>query len=146
MRTRLDARRRRWRRGAVPDFPISPDPPRPSPGVQERVVEEARRQLGKPYVYGGSGPNNFDCSGLVAWAWRAAGVSLPHSAGTQYRNYPKVPLDSLQPGDIVVFGSDLHHNGLYVGGGQMIHAPQTGDVVRYASIYRRDLYGASRPG
>jgi cell wall-associated NlpC family hydrolase len=109
------------------------------------AVEEAKRQLGKPYVFGGSGPDNFDCSGLVAWAWRAAGVSLPHSAGSQYRDYPKVPLTALQPGDIVVFGSDLHHNGIYVGGGQMIHAPQTGDVVKYASIYRQDAYGASRP-
>jgi cell wall-associated NlpC family hydrolase len=109
------------------------------------AVEEAKRQIGKPYVFGGSGPDNFDCSGLVAWAWRAAGVSLPHSAGSQYRDYPKVPLNALQPGDIVVFGSDLHHNGIYVGGGQMIHAPQTGDVVKYASIYRQDVYGASRP-
>jgi len=109
------------------------------------AVEEAKRQLGKPYVFGGSGPDNFDCSGLVAWAWRAAGVTLPHSAGSQYRDYPKVPLTALQPGDIVVFGSDLHHDGIYVGNGQMIHAPQTGDVVKYASIYRQDLYGASRP-
>jgi len=118
----------------------------PPPSARASVaVEEAKRQLGKPYVFGGAGPDNFDCSGLVAWAWRAAGVSLPHSAGSQYRDYPKVPLTALQPGDIVVFGSDLHHDGIYVGGGQMIHAPQTGDVVKYASIYRQDLYGASRP-
>ena len=132
------------RKGALP--PIFGPAPNVSKGAAAAVAE-AKRQLGKPYVYGGSGPDSFDCSGLVAWAWRAGGVSMAHSAGAQYRDFPHVPLSQLQPGDIVVFGSDLHHDGLYVGGGQMIHAPQTGDVVRYASVFARsDAYGASRPG
>jgi len=122
----------------------------PTPNVSKgaaAAVAEAKRQLGKPYVYGGAGPDSFDCSGLVMWSWRAGGVSMAHSAGAQYRDFPHVPLSQLQPGDIVVFGSDLHHDGLYVGGGQMIHAPQTGDVVRYASVFARsDVFGASRPG
>ncbi len=73
------------------------------------------------------------------WAWKAAGKSLPHNAAAQYNATARVDIDDLQPGDIVFFGSDLHHDGLYVGNGQMIEAPSTGQVVRYASIYRSDL-------
>jgi cell wall-associated NlpC family hydrolase len=98
-------------------------------------VAEARRQLGKPYHFGAAGPDSFDCSGLTMWAWRAAGVSLPHYSGAQYNATTHIPLNELQPGDLVFFYSDLSHVGIYVGGGQMIHAPQTGDVVRYASIF-----------
>lgn len=109
------------------------------------AVEEARRQIGKPYVYGAAGPNSFDCSGLIMWAWGHAGVSLPHSAAAQYTDFPHVPMDSIQPGDILAYGSPIHHDGLYIGGGQMIEASHTGTPVRYASIYRSDLVGASRP-
>jgi cell wall-associated NlpC family hydrolase len=115
-----------------------------SPGASG-AVEEARRQIGKPYSYGGSGPNSFDCSGLTAWAWGHAGHSLPHSSQAQYSSLPHVPLSALQPGDLVFFGSDIHHVGIYVGGGTMIEAPHTGVNVRYASIYRSDLVGAARP-
>lgn len=110
------------------------------------AVAEAKRQLGKPYVFGGSGPDNFDCSGLTAWAWKAGGRTLPHSATAQYNMLPHVAITNLQPGDLVFFGSDIHHVGIYSGGGQMIHAPQTGDVVKYSSIASRsDLVGAARP-
>jgi cell wall-associated NlpC family hydrolase len=109
------------------------------------AVEEAKRQLGKPYVFGGAGPDNFDCSGLTAWAWKAGGRTLPHSATAQYNMLPHVAISDLQPGDLVFFGSDIHHDGIYVGGGQMIHAPQTGDVVKYSPIARPDLVGAARP-
>jgi cell wall-associated NlpC family hydrolase len=98
-------------------------------------VAEARRQLGKPYHWGAAGPDSFDCSGLTMWAWRAAGVALAHYSGAQYSATTHIPLSELQPGDLVFFYSDLSHVGIYVGGGQMIHAPQTGDVVRYASIF-----------
>jgi cell wall-associated NlpC family hydrolase len=81
---------------------------------------------------------------LVLFSWRAGGKSLPHSAAAQYDATTRVAIADLQPGDIVFFGSDLHHNGLYVGGGQMIEAPHSGTVVRYASIYRSDLYGGGR--
>jgi cell wall-associated NlpC family hydrolase len=110
------------------------------------AVQMARYQLGKPYVYGGAGPDSFDCSGLVMYSWRAAGVSLSHSAAAQYSETAHIPISALQPGDIVFFGSDLHHDGIYVGGGQMIEAPHTGANVRYASIFRSDLYAAGRPG
>ena len=109
------------------------------------AVEEARRQLGKPYRYGAAGPDSFDCSGLTMYAWRAGGVSLPHSAAMQYDAIPHVAVTQLQPGDLVFFGSPIYHEGIYVGGGQMIEAPHTGANVRYASIYRSDLVGAGRP-
>jgi cell wall-associated NlpC family hydrolase len=99
------------------------------------AVDEARRQLGKPYHWGGAGPDSFDCSGLTMWAWRKAGVGLPHYTGAQYDATVHIPLSELQPGDLVFFYRDVSHVGIYVGNGQMIHAPHTGDVVRYASIY-----------
>jgi cell wall-associated NlpC family hydrolase len=80
------------------------------------------------------------------YAWASGGRSLPHSASAQYQMLPHVAIANLQPGDLVFFGSDLHHVGIYVGGGQMIEAPHTGANVRYASIYSRtDLVGAGRP-
>jgi cell wall-associated NlpC family hydrolase len=111
------------------------------------AIAYARAQLGKPYAWGGAGPNSFDCSGLVMRAWGAAGVSLPHYARAQYTDTAHVPIADLQPGDLVFFGSDLHHVGIYIGGGQMIHAPQTGEFVSITGIFWPDLqpYGG-RPG
>jgi cell wall-associated NlpC family hydrolase len=109
------------------------------------AIAEAQRQIGKPYSWGAAGPDSFDCSGLTMWAWRAGGVSLPHYTKAQYDATTHVALSELQPGDLVFFGSDFHHEGLYVGGGQMIEAPHSGANVRYASIYRSDLVAASRP-
>jgi cell wall-associated NlpC family hydrolase len=119
--------------------------PAPPPGQgADAAVAEARRQVGKPYQYGAAGPDSFDCSGLVMWSWRAGGRSLPHSSTAQWSATSRVPIDQLQPGDIVFFGRDLHHDGLYIGGGQMIEAPHSGTLVRYASIYRSDLVGGGR--
>jgi cell wall-associated NlpC family hydrolase len=103
--------------------------------------------LGKPYEWAAAGPSSFDCSGLTMRAWQAGGVSLPHLAAGQYANTAHIPIADLQPGDLVFFGSDLHHVGIYVGGGEMIHAPQTGQVVQYSNIFWPDLqpYGG-RPG
>ncbi|NBE96358.1 NlpC/P60 family protein [Nonomuraea sp. KC401] len=111
----------------------------------------ALTQLGKPYVWAADGPDTYDCSGLTMRAWEKVGVRLDHWTGTQWTSGPHVPLDQLRRGDLVFFGhiSDdpgtIHHVGIYVGRGQMVHAPQTGDVVRVASIYRGDLVGATRP-
>jgi cell wall-associated NlpC family hydrolase len=116
----------------------------PSKGAAAAIAE-AQRQLGKPYQWGAAGPGSYDCSGLTMVAWRAAGVSLDHYTGAQYAETTHVSLDAIQPGDLIFYGSDLHHVGLYVGNGQMIEAPSTGYNVRYASIYRSDLYAASRP-
>ncbi|NRQ36452.1 C40 family peptidase [Nonomuraea sp. NN258] len=111
----------------------------------------ALSQLGKPYVWAADGPASYDCSGLTMRAWERVGVRLDHWTGTQWTSGPHVPLDQLQRGDLVFFGrisSDpgtIHHVGMYVGRGLMVHAPQTGDVVRVASIWRGDLVGATRP-
>jgi cell wall-associated NlpC family hydrolase len=78
-------------------------------------------------------------------AWRAAGVSMAHYSGAQAAAFPKVSWDQLQPGDIVVFYADLHHVGLYIGGGQMIHAPRTGDVVKIAPAWRTEFQFGVRP-
>jgi cell wall-associated NlpC family hydrolase len=114
------------------------------------AVAEARKQLGKPYVYGGSGPDNFDCSGLTAWAWKAAGVRLSHSAYTQYFETTRVPVDAVQPGDLLFFGKDgvesIHHNAIYIGGGDMIEASQTGTPIRIRGWRAGDLVAAGRPG
>jgi cell wall-associated NlpC family hydrolase len=132
---------------APPGAP-SPAPGPPVPGSSRGLVALAfaRSQLGKPYVWGAAGPDSYDCSGLTMRAWEAAGVSLPHYAAAQYAMIAHVPISSLQPGDLVFFGSDLHHVGIYAGDGQMIDAPYTGTVVRYDSIYWGDLFGAGRPG
>ncbi len=122
----------------------------PATGKGAIAVAEARKQLGKPYVYGGSGPNNFDCSGLTAWAWKAAGVTLSHSAYTQWFETTRVQVDSVQPGDLLFFGKDgvesIHHNAIYIGGGDMIEASQTGTPIRIRGWRGGDLVGAGRPG
>jgi cell wall-associated NlpC family hydrolase len=100
------------------------------------AVATAQAQLGKPYQFGAAGPGSFDCSGLTMYAWAAAGVALAHFTGAQYAASTHIALSQLQPGDLVFFYGDLSHVGIYVGGGTMIHAPHTGDVVRYASIYQ----------
>lgn len=123
----------------------APKAPAPSPGAAIAVAE-ARRQLGKPYRFGATGPDAFDCSGLTKWAWAKAGVSMAHYTGSQYSAFPKVAFADLQPGDLVFFRADLGHMGMYIGGGQMIHAPRTGEVVSIASISGRSFVGAVRPG
>ncbi len=120
------------RPAAPPPAPISA----PNGGAAAAIAA-AQSVLGTPYRWAGASPSSgFDCSGLTSWAWARAGVSLPHSSGAQYAATQRVPLDQLQPGDLVFFGSPIHHVGLYIGGGQMIHSPHTGDVVKVASISR----------
>lgn len=133
--------------GSSAPAPSAPPPNVPAPNARAAVaVDTAKAQLGDPYRWGASGPDAFDCSGLTMYAWAAAGVGLPHSSRSQFASLPHVPMDALAPGDLVFYGSPIHHVGMYVGGGQMIHAPQTGDVVKYSSIYRSDFAGAARPG
>jgi cell wall-associated NlpC family hydrolase len=119
----------------------------PAPNARAgTAVDVAKAQIGKPYKWGGAGPDSFDCSGLAMYSWGKAGVSLPHSAAAQYNSLPHVPVDQLVPGDLVFYGSSIHHVGIYIGGGQMVNAPQTGEYVRVDSMYRRDFAGAARPG
>jgi cell wall-associated NlpC family hydrolase len=117
----------------------------PATGRASVAVREAYRQLGKPYSWGASGPNSFDCSGLTMWAWGKAGVSLPHSSQAQYGSGPHVSQGDLQPGDLVFYGSPIHHVGIYIGGGNMINAPHSGDVVKIQPAFRDDYVGAVRP-
>ena len=109
-------------------------------------MAEARRQLGKPYEYGAVGPDSFDCSGLTMWAWRAGGRTLPHSSAAQYTATRRVAVSDIMPGDLVFYGSPIHHVGIYAGDGIMVEASETGTPVRTASIYRRDLVGVGRVG
>jgi len=111
------------------------------------VLAFAKAQLGEPYVFGAAGPSSWDCSGLTMMAWRAAGVSLPHSAREQYNVVGrKVAQVDLQPGDLVMFYGDMHHVGLYAGGGLVIHAPRPGVGVEYLPTKYMPFAGAVRPG
>ncbi len=108
------------------------------------AVHWAYNEIGKSYVYGAGGPNHFDCSGLTAYVYARAGIFLPHSSAAQYGSGRHVSRSELRPGDLVFFGSPIHHVGIYVGNGDMINAPQTGENVRTASIGRGDYAGAVR--
>jgi cell wall-associated NlpC family hydrolase len=110
------------------------------------AVGVAMQYLGTPYVWGGASPSGFDCSGLVMYAYAQVGVSLPHSSYALWNVGVSVPRDQLAPGDLVFF-SGLGHMGMYVGGGQFIHSPHTGDVVKISSLdghYSSRYVGARR--
>jgi hypothetical protein len=116
------------------------------------AVAFACSQLGQPYVWGGDGPavnGGWDCSGLVQAAYRAAGIALPRTAQAQYQTGPPVPEGELEPGDLVFYGTgrDIHHVGLYLGGGEMVNAPDFHIPVRVGSVRYAgdDYFGASRP-
>src|SRR6202023_1607424 len=93
------------------------------------AVAAAESRQGAPYVWGAAGPNAFDCSGLVMWAWAQAGVSLPHFSGAQYAVTTHISMSQLQPGDLVFFGNPGDHVAMYVGGGMIIQAAHTGTTV-----------------
>ncbi len=100
----------------------------------QKIIDVAMAQRGKPYVWAASGPGSYDCSGLTAYAFRAAGISLPHSSRMQSQMGQPVSRDQLQPGDLVFFYSPVSHVGIYIGNGQMVHAPTSGDVVKVAPL------------
>jgi cell wall-associated NlpC family hydrolase len=110
------------------------------------AVRFAEAQVGKPYSYGASGPDAYDCSGLTMRSWQQGGVGLSHSSQAQWSETTHISTADLQPGDILFYGSDIHHVGIYVGNGTMVEASHSGVPVRYASIWRGDLVGAGRPG
>lgn len=109
------------------------------------ALAAAQGVLGSPYGWGQAGPNAFDCSGLVQWAYAKAGVSLPRTSQAQAGAGTRVPLDQAQPGDIVVYRSDASHVGLYAGNGQVVHAPYTGASVRYDPVGMMPVSSVVRP-
>jgi cell wall-associated NlpC family hydrolase len=126
--------------------------PRPGRAAARQAIAFARAQLGKPYLWGGTGPDRYDCSGLTMMAYRSAGIVLPRTSRQQWYAGPHVPsMFDLAPGDLVFFANDLdepstiHHMGMVIGNGLMIEAPYTGSVVRVRSINRPDYIGAVRP-
>ncbi|MFD4909018.1 C40 family peptidase [Kitasatospora purpeofusca] len=117
----------------------------PVSGRAAAVVQFAYSQLGKPYVWGATGPSGYDCSGLTGAAYRAAGVQLPRVSQSQWNAGSRIARADLQPGDLVFFYGDLHHVGLYIGDGKMIHAPRTGKNVEVLPIDAMPYVGAVRP-
>jgi peptidoglycan DL-endopeptidase CwlO len=124
------------------------DLPTNAPAAQgaSKAVAVAMAQIGKPYLWGADGETSFDCSGLMGFAWSAAGRSLPHSSRAQYAGTRRVSKSELQPGDLLFFGSPIHHVAMYIGDGQMVEAPHRRALVRVRSILRRDYVGAGRVG
>ncbi|WP_051467847.1 C40 family peptidase [Actinomadura oligospora] len=129
----------------------------PGSGKGAQALRYALAQLGVPYSWGGgnaSGPSygvaqganikGFDCSGLTLYAYARVGINLPHYTGAQFNAGTRVTESQLQPGDLVFFYSDLHHMGMYVGNGKMVHAPQTGDVVKISPMAGRPFAGGVR--
>ena len=110
-----------------------------------KAIAFAKAQLGKPYVWGATGPNSYDCSGLVQAAWQAAGVNLPRTTWDQIDVGTRVPISDLEPGDLVFYFSDISHVAMYIGDGQMIQAPHTGAVIDIQPVTEMPIYGATRP-
>lgn len=113
-------------------------------GGRADVVFHALAQVGKQYVWGASGPNNYDCSGLMLDAYRQVGITLPHNAAAQYNSTMRISRDELQPGDLVFYNS-LSHVGMYIGNGYIVHAPNSRSVVKVVPVDHGNVYyGATR--
>jgi peptidoglycan DL-endopeptidase CwlO len=109
------------------------------------AVAFARAQIGKPYISGAAGPHAYDCSGLTMAAWAKAGVKMSHGSRDQAYEFPAVSLKDIQPGDLVVYYSTMHHVGIYVGGGLIVHAPHSGTTVQYAKVDLMPIAKIVRP-
>jgi cell wall-associated NlpC family hydrolase len=153
-------RKERAERHPAPDEPAGPagpaeagSPLAPAPAATAgqassraaAAVAAATSVVGAPYAWGAAGPSSFDCSGLIQWAYAQAGVSLPRTSQEQARAGRTVPLTEALPGDIVVYRDDASHVGMFVGNGQVVHAPYTGASVRYESVTMMPLHSVVRP-
>ncbi len=118
----------------------------PASGRGGAAVAFAMAQRGDPYVYGGSGPDGWDCSGLTSGAWAAAGVGIPRTSQAQLYGLPRVPVSAVQPGDIIVYYGGASHVGMYIGGGMVVHASRPGTPVAVVPLYSMPVVGAVRPG
>jgi cell wall-associated NlpC family hydrolase len=112
--------------------------------VETRALRLALSKVGDPYVWAAAGPDTFDCSGLVVWAYGQLGISLPHYTGALWNSGMHVSRDGLEPGDLVFFFADISHVGIYIGNGLMVDAPQTGEDVKVQKIYWNAYVGAVR--
>ncbi|WP_225822700.1 NlpC/P60 family protein [Streptomyces naphthomycinicus] len=130
-------------RGSRPDLPgpagAAPD------GRAAAALAAARSALGRPYVWGANGPSGFDCSGLMQWAYAHAGIQLPRTSQEQRFAGRQVPLSQARPGDLVVYRSDASHVAMYVGNGQVVHAPYPGAPVRYDPVGMMPVSSVTRP-
>lgn len=145
----LDRAEERRRAAAAARAVSRPEPggrkfPPPTRAARSEIVSIAKRYLGARYVWGAEGPDTFDCSGFTKYVYMQVGVSLPRVSRAQINAGQRVSRGDLQPGDLVFFGNPIHHVGIYVGGGEMIHSPRTGDVVKISPLYS-DYVGACRP-
>jgi cell wall-associated NlpC family hydrolase len=110
----------------------------------QKIVDTALSMQGTPYVWGGSSSRGFDCSGLVQYAAASAGITVPRTSRVQATVGTPVSRADLQPGDLVFFYNPVGHVGIYLGGGKMVHAPTSGDVVRVADVDRMWGYNSAR--
>jgi peptidoglycan DL-endopeptidase CwlO len=130
---------------------VGSGPGQPPNAVVATAIAAARSRLGDPYVWGGSGPDVFDCSGLTQWSYAHAGITLPRVAADQYNAGPHPSLADLEPGDLLFWATDIsdpatiHHVTMYIGGGLMIAAPHTGTDVQIQPVYMDGFIGATRP-
>jgi peptidoglycan DL-endopeptidase CwlO len=118
----------------------------PASGRGAAAVRFALAQVGDAYVYGGTGPSGWDCSGLTMVSWGQAGVGLPHSSSAQFGSGPHIPASALRPGDLVFYYSPISHVAIYIGNGMIVHAAHPGAGVRVAGLYSMPFSGAVRPG
>ena len=135
--------------GGIPPGDIAPPGgrhrSRAAPGGEGvAAVQAALTRVGSPYSWGGSGPNAFDCSGLVMWAFQQAGISLPHSSQALAHGGQAVDMSEMQPGDVVTYYSDASHAAIYIGDGMMVHASTYGTPVRVAPVNNAPIYNVRR--
>jgi cell wall-associated NlpC family hydrolase len=130
----------------IPPGDIAPPEVNPGGGAPEAaaVIQAALSRIGSPYTWGGSGPNAFDCSGLVMWSFQQAGISLPHSSQALAQGGQPVSMDQMQPGDLVTYYSDASHVAIYIGDGMMVHASTYGTPVRVAPVDNAPIYNVRR--
>ena len=125
---------------------VTPEPTLEPIPIGEQVVDIAMQYLGVPYVWGGTTPDGFDCSGLVQYVYAQFGISISRTSKEQFTNGWAVSKDELRAGDLVFFANSqgVHHVGIYIGNGQFIQAPETGDVVKITALSERNDYYCAR--
>ncbi|MCM2576067.1 C40 family peptidase [Streptomyces meridianus] len=128
-----------------PGAQASGDDARQPSAAGREAVAYAKAQIGKPYRWGAQGPNAFDCSGLTSQAWARAGRPIPRTSQAQWRQLPRIPLQELRPGDLVVYHRNASHVALYLGDGKVVHAPRPGSRVQIAPVTVNPVLGAVRP-